>query len=53
MALAEYQEAVNSLVQRQEHGDQKVGDPLTWEDARAAVFHTALLMYEYDRLLNG
>ena len=34
-------------------GDQKAGDPLSWEDARAAVFHTALLMYEYDRLLNG
>lgn len=51
-ALAEYQDAVNDLVQRQEHGDQKPGDPLTWEDARAAVFHTALLFYEYARLLN-
>ena len=28
-------------------------DPLTWDDARAAVFHTALLMYEYDRLVDG
>jgi hypothetical protein len=51
-ALAEYQDASNDLVQRQEHGDQKPGEPLAWEDARAAVFHTALLMYEYDRLLN-
>jgi hypothetical protein len=51
-ALAEYQDAVNDLVQRQEHGDQKPGEALTWEDARAAVFHTALLLYEYDRLLN-
>jgi AcrR family transcriptional regulator len=50
-ALAGYQDAVNDFVQRQERGDQKPGDPLTWEDARAAVFHTALVMYEFDRLI--
>lgn len=51
-ALIEYQDAVNSVVQRQEHGDQKPGDALTWEDGRAAVFQTAILMFEFDRLLN-
>jgi hypothetical protein len=51
--LLEYHEAVTGLVQRQEHGDQKPGDPLTWEDARAAVFQTAMLMFELDRILNG
>jgi hypothetical protein len=52
-ALASYQEAVNGVIQRQEHGDQKEGEPLTWEDARATVFNTALLLHEYDRLLPG
>jgi hypothetical protein len=42
---------MNEIVQRQEHGDQKPGEPLTWEDARAAVFHTAILLHEYDRVL--
>lgn len=51
--LADYQDVVNDLVQRQEHGDQKPGEPLAWEDARIAVFYTALLMYEYDRQFNG
>ena len=27
VALAEYQDAVNDIVQRQEHGDQKSGEP--------------------------
>jgi hypothetical protein len=47
------QEEVRRLVQRQEHGNQKPGEPLAWEDARIAVFYTALLMYEYDRQFNG
>jgi hypothetical protein len=51
-ALSDYLDAVNKGLQRQEHGDQKVGDPLTWEHARAAVFNTAMLMHEYDRLLS-
>jgi len=50
-ALVVYQDAVNGLIQRQEHGDQKPGEPLTWEDARAAVFQTTLLLHEFDRLL--
>jgi hypothetical protein len=52
-ALLEYHDAVNGLVQRQEHGDQKPGDPLTWEDARTTVFQTVYLMFEFDRVLNG
>jgi len=44
---------VNDVVQRQEHGDQKQNDPLTWEDARAAVFQTAMLMFEFDRVLSS
>jgi hypothetical protein len=52
-ALLNYQSAVNDLVQRQEHGDQKPNDPLTWEDARAAVFQTAMLMFEFDRVLSS
>jgi hypothetical protein len=51
-ALLSYQSAVTGLVQRQEHGDQKLDDPLTWEDARAAVFQAAMLMFELDRTLN-
>jgi hypothetical protein len=53
LALADDLDALNALIQRQEHGDQLVESALTWEDARAAVFNTALLMHEYDRLLNG
>jgi hypothetical protein len=53
VALLMYLDAVNGLVQRQEHGDQKPGEPLTWEDARASVFQTANLMFEFDRVLNG
>jgi hypothetical protein len=52
-ALLNYQSAVSDLVQRQEHGDQKPNDPLTWEDARAAVFQTAMVMFEFDRMLSA
>ncbi len=50
-ALLAYFGTVNDLVQRQEHGAQKQGDPLTWEDARRVVFHCGLVMYELDRAL--
>lgn len=43
--------AVNGLVQRQVHGGQKEGDPLTWEDARRVVFATAFVMFELNRVL--
>lgn len=32
-------------------GGQEEGEPLTWEDGRRAVFHTAIVMYEIDRTL--
>lgn len=51
-ALVEYQDAVNGVIQRLEHGDQKPNDPLTWEDARAAVFQTLSFMFEFDRALD-
>jgi hypothetical protein len=44
-----YWRAVNSIVQRQEHGAQKEGKALTWEDGRRVVFHTIAVMTELDR----
>jgi hypothetical protein len=52
-ALIAYWGAVSDLAQRQEHGAQKEGEPLRWEDARRVVFQTAILMYEVDRALSG
>jgi hypothetical protein len=40
---------VSDLVQRQEHGAEKQGPELTWEDARRVVFQTAIAMYEVSR----
>ena len=37
------------LVQRQEHGGQKEGEPLGWEDGRRVVFQTANVMVELHR----
>lgn len=50
-ALVSYWGEVNDLLQRQEHGGQKEGVPLAWEDGRRAVFQTALVMYEIDRTI--
>jgi len=50
-ALIDYWAAVNGIVQRQEHGEQKGGSDLTWEDGQRVVMHTALLMTECDRVL--
>jgi hypothetical protein len=50
-ALVAYWGEVNDLLQRQEHGGQKEGEPLSWEDGRRAVFQTAVVMYEIDRTL--
>ncbi len=50
--LLDYWGAVNGIVQRQEHGAQKEGEPLKWEDARRVVFQTMLVMYEIDRTLS-
>jgi hypothetical protein len=50
-ALLSYWGAVNDLIQRQEHGAQKEGKPLSWEDGRRVVFHTMIVMYEIDKFL--
>ncbi len=51
-ALLAYWGTVSDLVQRQEHGGQKEGRPLVWEDGRRVVFQTAVLMFEIDRALS-
>lgn len=50
-ALIVYWGEVNDLLQRQEHGGQKEGEPLAWEDGRRVVFQTAVVMHEIDRTL--
>jgi hypothetical protein len=51
--LVAYWGTVSDLAQRQEHGAQREGRALTWEDARRVVFQTMCVMYEIDRALNG
>ena len=46
-----YWGTVSDLVQRQEHGAQREGKQLVWEDARRVVFQTANVMFEIDRSL--
>lgn len=50
-ALLAYWGTLSDLTQRQEHGAQKEGEPLTWEDARRLVFQTVNVMSEIDRTL--
>lgn len=45
-ALLVYWGTVSDVIQRQEHGGQKEGEPLVWEDGRRVVFQTAILMFE-------
>lgn len=47
--LFAYWRAAVALVQRQEHGGQKGGEPLGWEDGRRVVFQTASVMVELHR----
>lgn len=51
-ALVNYWGAVSDSVQRQEHGGQKEGEDLTWEDGRRVLLHTAMVMSECDRILS-
>lgn len=51
-ALLGYWGTVSDLVQRQEHGAQKDGHALIWEDGRRVVFQTAVVMFEIDRTLS-
>jgi hypothetical protein len=50
-ALVPYWGTVSDLVQRQEHGGQREGPPLLWEDGRRVVFQTLNLMSEVARTL--
>jgi hypothetical protein len=50
-ALVAYWGAVMNSIQRQEHGSQREGGELTWEDARRVVFQTAVVMFEVHRAL--
>ncbi|MEA2067079.1 MAG: hypothetical protein U9O65_08330 [Thermotogota bacterium] len=50
-ALIAHWGTVNDLIQRQEHNSQKEGQLLIWEDARAVVFQTLIVMFEIDRIL--
>jgi len=50
-ALLAYWGAIDDLVQRQEHGAQREGQPLLWEDARRLVFQTGIVMYEVDEAI--
>ncbi len=47
--LISYWGVVSDLVQRQEHGAQKEGEDLVWEDARRVVFHTCVVMFELSK----
>jgi hypothetical protein len=50
-SLGNLWEATNKLIQRQEHGAQKEGESVTWEDARRIVFVTLFLMVEFVSVL--
>jgi hypothetical protein len=50
-ALVSYWGTVADLAQRQEHGSQREGALLVWEDARRLVFQTIVVMYEVARAL--
>lgn len=49
--LLDYWGTVIDLIQRQEHGGQKEGQPLVWEDGRRVVFNTVVVMFEIDHAL--
>lgn len=50
-ALLRYWGTVSDLVQRQEHGGLRDGEPLGWGDARRVVFQVAVVMLEIDNAL--
>jgi hypothetical protein len=52
-SLANAWASASALAQRQEHGGQKEGRTLVWEDARRAVFAAAFAMFEIDRTLSA
>ena len=50
-AALEYWSAVNDYVQRQEHGSKNPDRPLTVDDAKRCVLHTAMVMFEVEAAL--
>lgn len=50
-ALTAFWGTTCDLIQRQEHGGQKEGEPLAWEDGRRVVFSSMMVMSEIDRSL--
>ena len=50
-ALLTYWGTVSDIIQRQEHGGQKEGEVLVWDDGRRVVFHTAIVMLEISNFL--
>ena len=50
-ALVSYWGTMSDLAQKQEHGSQREGRPLTWDDARRVVFHLMVVMYEIDAIV--
>jgi hypothetical protein len=50
-ALISSWSCLNNLIQRQEHGGQKEGKEIIWNDARRIVFQSAVLMEELDQTL--
>lgn len=50
-ALGDYSEATMGVIQRQEHGGQREGEALGWQDARRVVFHVAVVMFEFGLML--
>jgi hypothetical protein len=52
-ALGTLWNKVSRLVQRQEHGAQKEGEPVTWSDARRVVYLTMFCMVEFADTFEG
>ncbi len=50
-ALIAYWGTLSDLIQRQEHGANREGEALVWEDGRRVVFQTCVVMYEVSRSL--
>jgi hypothetical protein len=51
--LAAYWEMVNDLGERAEHGSQREGSPLLWDDGRRLVFQTLSVMVELKAALSA
>lgn len=51
--LVAYWQAVNDLAERAEHGSQREGSPLLWDDGRRLVFQTLSVMVELKAALSA